>query len=410
MPLSPERKNYFAIMSMIGSGHAMSHFYLLALPPLFPLLKTEFDVSYAALGLLITGLNASSALSQIPAGLLVDRIGARKVLIFGLSIAGLSVAAIGAAPSYIVVLVLITLAGVGNSVLHPCDYAILNASVDPKRVGRAFAVHTFSGNIGFTLAPMTMALLSVSFGWRAALVIVGLFVLIIVAALIRFGSLLVDEKTLREREAKLDTSGSQNPPDTGLRPLLSPVILVMFLFFMCSAMVTSGVQSFSVTALIGHQEIGLGEANTVLTAFLVASSLGVLLGGPLADKTTRHGTLAASAMIGGAILFAVIGSVGLGVALLIICFAGVGIMQGAVRPSRDMMVRAVTPKGASGRVFAFVSTGLNVGAAITPVLFGYLIDIGRPETVFYLLAFILTLSIATIGVARSRKPVPAPAE
>jgi len=410
MAPTPERKRYFAVMTMIGSGHAMSHFYMLVLPPLFPLLKAEFDVSYAALGLLVTGLNVSSGLSQIPSGFLVDRIGARKVLISGLLIAGLSIAAMGWAQTYWAILALIMITGIGNSVLHPADYAILNTSVDPARVGRAFALHTFSGNVGFTLAPMTMALLSVNFGWRTALVVAGLAVLAVVAALVKFGHLLVDEKTLQDRETTSTKSTRTAATSSGLRPLLTPAILIMFVFFMFSAMITAGVQSFSVTALVNHQGIGLGEANTVLTAFLIASSVGVLIGGPLADKTARHGTLAASAMIGSATLFFLVGQFGLPMVILGFCFAAIGIMQGAVRPSRDMMVRAITPKGASGRIFAFVSSGLNLGAAITPVLFGYLIDIGKAEMIFYLLAIILILSIATIGVARSRKPAPVPAE
>jgi MFS family permease len=80
MAVSAERKRYAAIMGMIGSGHALSHFYLLALPPLFPLLKAEFGVGYAALGLLVTMFNLATGLAQVPAGFLVDRIGARRVL------------------------------------------------------------------------------------------------------------------------------------------------------------------------------------------------------------------------------------------------------------------------------------------------------------------------------------------
>lgn len=99
-----------------------------------------------------------------------------------------------------------------------------------------------------------------------------------------------------------------------------------------------------------------------------------------------------------AALFFLIGALPLPVLALMLGFAAAGLLQGSIRPARDMMVKAVTPDGATGRVFAFVSTGLNVGAAITPVVFGYLIDIGRPELVFALLKGILILSIATIGV------------
>jgi MFS family permease len=176
-------------------------------------------------------------------------------------------------------------------------------------------------------------------------------------------------------------------------------------------MVTAGVQSFSVTALVDFHGLGLAPANSVLTAFLVAGAAGVLLGGPLADRTSRHGLVAALAMLGSAILLCFAGSAQLPLLALIGVFAAVGLLQGSVRPSRDMMVRAVTPKGATGRVFAFVSTGLNLGAAVTPVLFGLLIDLGHAQWTYFLLAAILVLATATVGVARARRaPAAAPAE
>ena len=406
MAVSAERKRYAAIMGMIGSGHAVSHFYLLALPPLFPLLKAEFGVGYAALGLLVTAFNVATGLVQVPAGILVDRIGARPVLLAGLLLSGLGIGLIGLAGQYWMVLGLVALAGIGNSVFHPADYAILNASVDPKRIGRAFALHTFTGNVGFTLAPATMILLSSLWGWRWALGLAGLAALAVVAGLLAYGHLLKDDAP-----APGGAAGRQSEAPAGLRPLLTPGVLTMFAFFVCMAMVTAGVQSFSVTALVAFQGTGLGPANTVLTAFLMASAAGVLLGGPIADRTARHGLLAAAAMAGSAVLFFLVGNAQLPVLALIAVFAAVGLLQGTVRPSRDMMVRAVTPKGATGRVFAFVSAGLNLGAAVTPVLFGLLIDLGHADWVFFLLAAILLLAIATVGVARTgHRPAPAPAE
>jgi MFS family permease len=404
-----ERRRYAAVMGMIGSGHALSHFYLLALPPLFPLLKAEFGVSYAALGLLVTMFNVATGLIQVPAGFLVDRMAARRVLIAGLVLSGLGIGLIGLAGEYWMILGLVVIAGLGNSVFHPADYAILNASVDPRRIGRAFALHTFAGNLGFTLAPATMILLSSLWGWRAALGLAGLAASAVVGVLLAYGHLLKDEASVSSGPP----GGTALEPTmaTGFRPLLVPGVLTMFAFFVCIAMVTAGLQSFSVTALIDLQGIALAPANTVLTAFLMASAGGVLLGGPIADRTTRHGLVAAAAMLGSAVLLLVVGGAQLPVLALIAVFAAIGLLQGSVRPSRDMMVRAVTPKGATGRVFAFVSAGLNLGAAATPVLFGLLIDMGRTQWVFYLLAAIPLLAIATLGVARTRRaPAAAPAE
>jgi MFS family permease len=404
--LSPERKRYVAIMSLIGSGHGVSHFHLLALPPLFPVLKDAFDVSYAALGLLVTLMNLAAGLVQLPAGFLVDRLGAPKVLIAGLALSGLSIALIGLAPSYWVVLILVVLAGIGNSVFHPADYAILNTSIEPSRLGRAFAMHTFTGNLGFVAAPTTMILLSSLFGWRVAVGIAGGLALVIVILVQRYGYLLM--------ESGHDASApgpARKSRSAGIGPILTLAVVAMFIFFILVSMVTSGMQSFSVAALVTHQGTGLAAANTILTAFLVAGACGVLLGGPLADRTTHHAKIAAGALLGSAILLLLVGQAQLPYLVLIAVFVAVGLMQGVVRPSRDMMVRAVTPPGATGRVFGFVSAGLNLGGAVTPLLFGYMIDLGHARWVFVFMSLILVLGIATIAIVKAQdRPLPAPAE
>ncbi len=383
------RGRFTLIMALIGTGHALSHFYLLALPPLFPLLRETFDVSYAALGLLVTLMNVATGVCQLPSGFLVDRIGARPVLIAGLAISGFAIGAIGFAPSFGAIMALVIVAGIGISVFHPADYTILNASVDDGWHGRAFGLHTFTGNVGFMLAPGTMILFASLWGWRGALIAAGLLAVLVIGFFAIGGGVLKDPAAHKPARAE--------PGTKGLAPILNAPVMVLFMFFVSVAMITAGVQSFSVAALVAHQGIGLGAANGVLTAYLVAAAAGVLLGGPLADRFKQHGLAAAVALLISAGLFFLMGGVALSAFALTVGFAAAGLLQGSIRPARDMMVKAVTPAGATGRVFAFVSTGLNVGAAITPVVFGYLIDIGHPGLVFALLGGILILSIATIG-------------
>ena len=181
------------VLALIGSGHAVSHFYMLALPPLFPLLREELDVSYAALGLLVTMFNVSTGAAQIPAGFLVDRFGARRLLLLGLAIMGRAMTALGFAPSYWLMLVLVAVAGIGNSVFHPADYAVLCASVDRAWLGRAFSIHTFTGNLGFMLAPAGMIALTALLGWRGALIAAGALAFVVLGAMLACGGVLRDE-------------------------------------------------------------------------------------------------------------------------------------------------------------------------------------------------------------------------
>jgi MFS family permease len=281
----------------------------------------------------------------------------------------------------------------------------MSASIEPHWLARAFSIHTFAGNVGFVLAPMTMIALATVVGWRGALFGAGLLSLLVLAGLVLFGRDLQGEVRPRKRAAA-------GPAQLSSRQLLlSAPILLLLLFYMLMAMVTSGVQSFSVTTLVTVQAIDLGAANSVLTAFLVMSSAGILLGGILADRTRRYVLVTSVAFGAAALLLLLPALVALSALMLGVLFGLAGLLQGSVRPARDMMVRAVTPEGATGRVFAFVMTGLNIGAAITPLLFGLLLDLGEPRLVFWLLAGFFVLAILLVLVVQqvaARAPALAP--
>jgi FSR family fosmidomycin resistance protein-like MFS transporter len=385
------------VLALIGSGHAVSHFYMLALPPLFPLLREQLEVSYAALGLLVTMFNVATGAAQIPAGFLVDRFGARRLLLLGLAIMGTAMTALGFAPSYWLMLVLVAGAGIGNSVFHPADYAILSASVDCAWLGRAFSIHTFTGNVGFMLAPAGMIALTAGLGWRGALVAAGLLAFAVLAAMLARAELLRDEETRSAGQGPRKHPGSS----AGRHLLLSGPILLLFLFYVLTAMFTSGIHSFSVTALNGLWGTDLAIASVILSAFLTASAVGILLGGLIADRIHRYALLTVAVFGAAAALTLAVGLVPLPGIAIAALFVAIGLLQGSARTSRDMLVRKVTPAGATGRVFAFVMTGLNVGAAITPVLFGLLLDLGEPRLVFLLLASFLIAAAGVVLLAQA---------
>src|SRR6201982_3626054 len=132
------------VNALLGAGHFLSHFYQLCLPPLFIAWQKTFDVSFAELGLAMAVMAAAAAVMQTPMGFLVDRYGARPFLVGGTLVMTLSIAAMGFATAYWQIVALALLSGVGSSVFHPADYAILSGSIDPARLGRDFLVHTFT--------------------------------------------------------------------------------------------------------------------------------------------------------------------------------------------------------------------------------------------------------------------------
>jgi MFS family permease len=289
------------------------------------------------------------------------------------------------------------LAGLGNSVFHPADYSILNSSVDARRIGRGYSVHSVSGNLGWAVAPTVVFALTAHFSWRVALVTVGGLGLVMASVLATQAHLFASARGAgRSRGA------------TDLRLLLSGPILAAFAYFALIAMAVIGVQTFGVSGLIRVYETPMATATAALTAFLLGSAAGTLVGGLLADRTTRHDVLAVSGLVGGALFMLVLASGGISLSLLPGLLALAGFCQGATGPSRDMLVRAATPTGASGRVFGFVYSGLDLGSCITPLAFGWLLDHGDPRMVFAAVGVLLLCTIATVvQVRKSAQPVPA---
>lgn len=393
------------IIALIGTGHFLSHFYMLCLPPLFLLWRAEFGASYAELGLVVALMSGTTALLQTPVGFLVDRHGARPFLVGGTLLMALSVSAMAAAPGVWALWLLAILSGVGNSVIHPADYAILAGSIDKSRMGRAFALHTFTGNLGFAFAPPLIAVLAAALGWRSALLLVGLLGVPVVAAI------LVQSRILRDQA---------NPKKTGDEPsgreiLLSRPILLFFAFFLLSSMSGSGIQAFVITVLGRLWGTPVAIASMVLTGYMAGATAGTLVGGWVADTSKRNLIGFVVVLTGFAIgMILLLGLVRVPeMALPVVGLLG-GLAMGASRTPRDVMLKDASPPGQIGKVFGFVSSGLPLGGAITPVPLGYLIDLGYPELVLPVVAALLALSLLCAGSAqadaRGRKAAAVPAE
>jgi len=377
---------------LIGNGHFLSHFYVLCLPPMFLAWQEAFQVSFAELGMTIMLMSGTTALLQTPVGFLVDKYGARPFLIGGTLIMSLALASMSLATSFWQIMVLATLSGVGNSVIHPSDYAILSGSVDKEKMGRSFALHTFSGNLGFSAGPPVAAFLMAAFGWRSTLAIVGLMGIPVVLSIVLQSRILKDQvREVAHGAVKM----------SGRDLLTSRTMILFFMFFMLGAMAGGGVQSWLVTVLHTFKGIELKLAATALTAYMLGSTTGVLVGGWFADTFKKHilpfvtGLTVLSSVL-------VIGVDWLplpALAIVGMMFLS-GLALGASRTPRDVMLKDAAPPGQIGKVFGFVSAGLPLGSAITPVPFGILIDKGHPELVLVLVAVILLLSLFCAGSAR----------
>jgi MFS family permease len=402
MPAPTDRPGFrsdLRVIGLIGAAHFFSHFFQLALPPLFPLLKSVFGVPYVALGLAMSVFYGASGVGQTVSGFLVDRVGAHRVLLGGMALFSASMALAGLVPTYWLLLPVALLAGLGNSVFHPADYSILNASVDPRRIGRGYSAHSISGNLGWAVAPTVVVGLTAHFGWRAALMTVGATGLAAVGLL---------ATQLRGGVGGRASGASRGAARRDVGLLLTAPILSAFAYFALIATALIGVQTFGVTTLMRIYDTPLASATGALTAFLVGGASGILAGGLLADRTRRHDVVAVTGLLCGAAFMLLLASGALAPSLLVPVLGLAGFCHGATGPSRDMLVRAATPPGASGKVFGFVYSGLDLGSCLTPLAFGWLLDHGDPRMLFVAVAVLMVVTIGTVvQVRRSAQPAPA---
>jgi MFS family permease len=378
---------------LIGNGHFLSHFYILTLPPLFLFIQKDFDVSYAELGLVPVVMSAMGAIMQTPYGFLVDRFGARRFLVINTLVMGISVSLMGAATAYWQILVLAGISGLANAVYHPADYTILSASIRPEKMGQAFAIHTFTGNAGFAVAPPIVAVLAGLFGWREALMIVGLVSLPVAAAIVWQSSVLSDVASQKKKKTQSMTLSAL---------IFDRTLILFFFFYLLGSAAGSGVQAWLITILHQVKGIDLALASSALTAYMLGTVGGILFGGWVVDRSKRYVMIMVAGLTGASSLLTFFVGIApmTGVLAIVLMFLS-GLGLGGSRTPRDIMLKDAVPPSEIGKVFGFVSSGLALGSALTPVPFGYLIDHGYGDWVLIIASVILVASIFCMGTARA---------
>ncbi len=383
------------VVGVVSAAHFVSHYYIILLAPLLPFVRADYGISYTEIGLAFAAFNTVSAVLQAPAGFLVDRFGARIPLIAAVLLGALAFAIAGLVHSYWLLVAMFALAGVGNAVYHPADYALLSHHVPPERIGQAFSIHTFAGMAGSAAAPPSLLMMQSLWGWRGAFLGAAIMGLAVAALLLAVRS--------NGEAAPAQTRTKQDQPSVGWGLLLSPPILLNLVFFVLLAVMAGGYYNYSVVAFGALYGTPVTTANAALTGYLVMSALGVLAGGLLVGRTSRHATVAALSLLAITLLAALVAEVEFtGLALIAVMMLS-GLFLGAMMPSRDMIVREITPPGSFGKVFGFVTTGFNIGGIVSPLIFGALMDHGSPRLVFLCVAGCSLVAIATVATLPRRR-------
>jgi FSR family fosmidomycin resistance protein-like MFS transporter len=398
-----------AVVALVSGAHGFSHYYIFGLPTILAFMVKDpslahLELNFVKAGLIVSAFSLSSGAFQYLVGVVADRLGARPVLFGGLTLLAGSFALLGFADSFPMLLLLAFTAGMGNSVFHPVDYAIMGANISAPRLARAYATHTFSGYVGFAVGPFVSGVLASSFGWQTAFMAAGLAGLAMTALLWSQRGRMAGEKAAAKPVGAAQTMG--------LGIVLAPPLLMMFLFYMLSGGLSIGLNSAVASSLHKLWAIDLAAAAWAVSAFMAGGAAGTLVGGGIAMRMKRLDLVAFGGYGVAALMLCLIATVPLPYAVVLMAFAFGGFAFAIITPSRDLMVRSLTPPGHAGKVFGFVSSGFEGGGILFAPAFGWLIDHDAPAWVFYAAAAIMALAFCSAVLATRlarRRPVLQPA-
>jgi len=407
----PSLRTDAKIIGLVGMAHAISHFVQLLLPPLFPWLKDAFGVGYTELGAVLTAFFVTSCIVQAVSGFVVDRLGPRPVLFVGVAFLAMSAFGAGIAQNYWMLLLSGMAGGVGNGVFHPVNFTLLNRRVAPGRLGHAYSVHGIAGSLGWALAPALVVPLAIAFSWRVALVGAGVLVLAVIGILWAYRRVLAIEVPPAMKAGPPIGSGRGERRVGGeLDFLRIPAVWMCFSFFFFYAMVLSVVQAFAPAAAGYLHDAPVALVAVCLTIYMIGSSAGMVVGGFLATDAARSERIVATGFALAALVTLVIVFAEFPPQVVPVLFGAMGITSGVAGPSRDLLVKRSTPADSSGRVYGVVYAGLDIGQAVTPLIFGRLMDAGRYTSVIFGLAILQVILVASaFNVRRVRREVLVPA-
>ncbi len=390
------------MIGLVGGAHMISHFSQLLLAPLFPWLKDDFQASYAELGLLMSIFFVVSCAVQMASGFVVDKFGPRPILFAGLALLGLAALGFSVSTSYAMLAAFSVVAGMGNGVFHPVDYTLLNRKISAPRLGHAYSVHGITGSLGWALAPAMLVPLALAFGWRTALMAAGGLAFAVLAVV------WVCRDRLALPVLPAAKSGTPQMEGGSLGFLRIPAVWMCFGFFFFYAVALSVVQAFAPEAARQLHSVPLDWVALCLSVYMLCSAGGMVLGGFLAADPARCERVIGVGFGIAAGLALVLGFADVPAWSVPLLFGLMGFAAGTGGPSRDLIVKRAAPANATGRVYGVVYSGLDIGQAISPLLFGTLMDHGQFAAVFIGLALVQAVLIASaFKVRKVRRTVAA---
>ncbi|MFT4910030.1 MAG: MFS family permease [Natronomonas sp.] len=397
------------VIGLVAGSHVINHAYLLLFAPAFPLLREEFGVSLAAVGLALGIVNVVVTAGQLPLGYVSDAYSHTAVLVGSLAFGTLGCLLAAVAPTYEWLLAAAAVMGLGVAGHHPAHYPLISATTTDAYRSRAYSVHGFAGAVGlavpFAAVPAALAL---GGGWRDAFAAVG-----VLGALYAIGTVLAVRRIPRSiaRAGALARADSGDDPIGGhrladrlravpgrlqgyARTLAgSPIVLVLTALWFVNSVAAWGIRAYAATLL--DQGYGLSPelANTVTSAMLIVGAVVLLGGGYLADRTGPMAMLFAG--YGSLVVLASIAASGLlpalaAVTIVLLLAATIDLS----RPARSTLTDLASERSDVGKNFALITLGVSGGGAVAPPAFGYIIEAAGVGVAFLIVAATAGLALA----------------
>ena len=396
-PLSAPQQT--RVVMVVSIAHALSHFMHLVLPPVFPLLMSEFSLSYSELGLLMTVFFTVSGFVQAASGFVVDRYGPLPVLMGSIALFALSTVVMAIAPSYWVLMLGCAIAGAGNAPFHPVDYCILNARIEGRKLPRAYAVHGVAGSLGWAAAPLVLVGVSSLAGWRVGVLAAGVVSLAILA-LVWWAR--AELRVSPIREPRVGATGAQ-ASQSSLGFMKLPGLWISFVYFFGTAFAIGGVQTFGPESAAQLHDLPAAQVALLVSVYMVGSAVGSLVGGwSMGDARHAERIVSLSLVVALAVALS-IGYLATPIWMSSVLFGLMGFAAGVGTPARDLLVKRAAPPGATGRIYGIVYAGLDVGVALAPALFGVMMDARWPAGIWVgvAMAYVLMIFCANLLARQS---------
>jgi len=365
------------VIVAVSLAHFANDVPVTLLPAVLPIVIREFNLSYATAGAIITLSAVLMTSLQAMTGYVADRINRITFLFVGLATLGIGAILVSFSTSYIQLLALQCLMGIGASIYHPVGYSLLSDTFESAKRGKALGVGSAAGDVAVPVAFASSGFLAFVLGWRHIFMLWGLVTTIVAIIM----PLIITEP--RKRNLNLTTSSR---PTKEIVKTLIPIIIVMGLAGACYRIVSSFTTTYLTTF-----GLSIGLANAVTALMMIIGAVGAIVEGTLADKLGERNAISIT-MVMLSVLSAISANVGNGYLLSItICISGFALL--GVWPLFYSVIASATSLGARAFIYGLLFAIAWSFGSLFPYVSGVCADIFGLQIIYIIVSVLSLLAV-----------------